>query len=331
MKVAHLTPGWLTAWISIGRRAGAAIGAICIAAGFANYANAANITMTTANVSWLNAATWSDTLAPSITNDYFTAVTGNNFLRTSPAGTTVGGNADFTGNSLTVVAGTKLLYKQVGGETASVNGGAGNATLDGQANAFNGIQFAPNGAQTGTTMTFDVSDLAVASDSTIESGGTTSNATVLIDGNLTGSGNLTLQRQSGGGNDTALNTTFSIASVGAYTGNLLVTRDTTLDFNSDHVFAGSLSLTDGPDLLTDLAILNVDQRLEFQSVLGGGTYVAPGSYSGAALSALNVTLGQTYFVDGGGTLVVRVPEPASIALFGLGALGTLGFVLRRRS
>jgi hypothetical protein len=313
----------------------AAVGAALLAGMLVRCASAANITMVTANQSWLNAAVWSDNMAPSTTNDYFTAVTGNNFLRTSSAGGSAGGNADFTGNSLTVVAGTKLLYKQIGGETAAINGGAGDLTLDGQANAFNGIQLAPNGSQTGTTLTLDINQLAIASDSTIEAGGTTGNATVLLDAILTGAGNLTFQRQgnNGDGNDTDLNTTISVASVSGYTGNILVTRDTTLDFNSNHVFPGSLSLVSGPDDnsgagLMDLALLNVDQRLEFESVRGDGTFVDPGSYSGNELVALNTTLGGTFFVDGGGTLVVRVPEPISIALVGLGGLGLL--LVRRR-
>jgi hypothetical protein len=291
--------------------------------------------MATGNVSWLNAATWSDSAVPSVTNDYFTvtSMSGNSrFLRTSPAGGTAGGNADFTGNSLTIVPNSKLLFKQVAGETASVNGGAGDLTLDGQGNAFNGIQVAPNNPVGIGTMTLDVNQLVIASNSVIEAGGTTASATearvVLIDGILTGLGNLTLQRQgtNNDGNDTNVNTFMSIASVGAFTGDILVIRDTTLDFNADHAFAGSLALVDGPDsgpTTFDLAQLNVDQRLEFHSVQGGGWQVPSGTYSGASLSALNVLLEQTYFLDGGGTLVVRVPEPASFALMCLGGLGVL--------
>jgi len=308
----------------------------CLAAANTQSADAASITMSAANASWLNAATWSDTSVPSLANDYFTAVTGNNFLRTSPAATTAGGNANFTGNSLTVIAGTKLLFKQIGGETASINGGAGNLTLDGQGNAFNGVQLAPNGAQAGLTMTLDVNQLVIASNSVIETGSTTGNATVLIDGILTGPGNLTFQRQGNNAdaNDSDLSTVVSIASVGAYTGNILVTRDTTLDFNSDHVFAGSLSLTDGPNDssgagLIDLAQLRVDQILEFKLVQSAGAYILPGSYSGASLVGLNATLGKSYFVDGGGTLIVRVPEPASIAMFGIGVVGVLVGRLRK--
>lgn len=314
----------------IGSGVAAVTMATWLACGPVQTAKAANITMVAANASWLNAATWSDNAIPSSTNDYFTAVTGSNFLRTSPAAGTVGGNADFTGNSLTVVAGTKLLYKQVGGETASVNGGAGDLTLDGQGNAFNGIQLAPNGSQSGTTMTLDANQLIVASDSVVEAGQTTGNGTVLLDAVLTGTGNLTFQRQgtNGDGNDTDVSTTIAVASVGAYSGNVLVTRDTILDFNADHVFSGSLTLLPGPDDnsgagLMDLAQLNVDQRLEFQSVKIGDSFVPAGMYSGNDLLTLNTNAGLDFFVDGGGTLIVNVPEPTSTAALVIGFFAML--------
>ena len=295
---------------------------------------AANISMAAANGSWLNAATWSDNAAPTTTNDYSTAVVGNNFLRTSPVGGTAGGNADFTGNSLTVVSGTKLLYKQVAGQTASINGGGGNLILDGQGAAFNGIQLAPNNPVGAGSLLLDANQLIIASDSTIEAGSTTAHATeartVVIDAILAGSGNLSVIRQGNNadGNDTDIPTFISIASVGAFTGNILVGRDTRLDFNSDHVFAGSLSLIAGPDDgsgsgLIDLSQLNVDQALSFHTVSGNGAFAASGTYSGASLLALNTALGGNYFLDGGGSLTVLVPEPATMALLGFGAISLL--------
>jgi hypothetical protein len=266
----------------------------------AGNAPAAVIEQTVDNQSWLNAVWGSPAAAPTTANDYVTALVGTNLVRTSPAGGVAGGDADFTGNSLTVVTGTRLLMKQENGQTAAINGGGGDLVMSGGR-----LSGAPNSGS--NNITLDVHQLVISSNSHIDLAA--SAATLTIDGTLTGPGDLLIDYESGSNAD---GRAVSFASVSGYTGAIVVNDGVDIDFGADCTFSKSMTLGSG-------SVLHVDQTLTF----GGGLFdgvngaVAEGVYSGAALAALGAN-----YTDGGGTLVVSeapgVPDAGTIHVYLLG-------------
>ncbi len=260
-------------------------------------ASAATYTQTVDNQSWLNAVWGSPAAAPSAGNDYVTAdlVSGEGILRTSPVGSTGGGNATFPGTSVTVVPGVRFLAKQVEGETASINGGSGDLIV--QSN--NRISFAPNGNSIYSgAATLDVGFLNYTDpgvgQSIFDIGGQLND--VHVAGTLTGPGNVTFQAEYG--TDTFAHL-ITIDAVSAYSGDIIVNHYIQLDFNGDCTFSGSMSLNDNSTLV-------VDQTLAIGSgqLTANGVTIADGTYSGSALTALGAR-----FADGGGALVVGAADP----------------------
>ncbi|WP_411847269.1 hypothetical protein AAFN60_07715 [Roseibacillus persicicus] len=253
---------------------------------------AADVTMDEANQSWLNANVWDDDAAPSDTNDYFTAIVGNAIMRTSPVNTTGPGNADFPGNSLTVVSGTRLLIKQGGTETVSIRNGAGDLFVDGGRVSFGGNPGA-------NSPILDVNQFVVTEGvgSVVDINNTI--VTAVIDGILTGTGILTINYENTGSSAGRTVTITEVDETG-FTGEILVQEGLILDFGSDVNFAGLVELF-------DTAILNVDQTLTFAD---GKLYdpvngeVPAGTYSGSLLSSLGAN-----YADGGGTIIVGTGTP----------------------
>jgi|GEM_PF-4624572 len=247
-----------------------------------------DVTMVTANESWLNPNVWSDNAAPSVANDYFTAVTGNNVLRSSPEGTTAGGSTDFPGNSLTVIAGTRFALKQEDGETAAINGGAGNLILDGGR-----VSFGPNNGDHNPTL--DVNEFRVTTTAGALLDVNLSTVLSTVDGTLIGDGDLLIDFENA---PPSTGRTISFAAVDpTYSGKITVTEGMILDFGSDVDFTaagGSLELT-------DTAQLNVDQNI---TIDGGKLVDANGFVSGGVYTGTDITDLGPNFADGGGTLTV---------------------------
>lgn len=247
------------------------------------------ITQTVSNVDW-NSAMWgAGPDAPTSGNDYVTAIGGNDIVRIGAAGT----SSIFGGDSLTGIAGTRILSKLQDGQTGTING---DLTLAGGR-----LSFAPNGA--GNNSILDFVNLAVTANSQIDVGASTLVSTV--DATLTGSGDILFLLENAP--TAALYDQYiTFTDISGYTGALTVTDEFGLEFGVSHLFANTLTLQDADSFL----IVNAGQTLSFTNgglVDANGT-VAPGTYSGATLDALGAN-----YLNNGGTVVV-IPEPSSIAL-----------------
>jgi hypothetical protein len=255
-----------------------------------NAVQAATITMTASNVSWLNPMWGTPAATPIAGNDYVMAYVGTTnpgVMRVSPYNSTGNGNTSFPGNSITVENQCRFLMKQYGGETVTINGGSGNLIV----NAGGRISLAGNNPGAAGTVTLDIGQLNVTGNCLVDMNNAASG--LLVSGTLTGAGPMTIQKE-------ASNTARSFATfanVSNYTGDITVGTYIDLGFGVNCVFPGTLTLNSN-------STLKVDHTLTFQRILINGAPVEAGTYSGSSLTALNSSLGATYLVDGGGTLTV---------------------------
>ncbi len=255
------------------------LSAVVLCTGLQAYA--ATITQTVGNIDW-NADIWgTSAAAPTTGNDYVTAtgVSGDRIRIGAD-----GNSSTFGGDSLTVVSGTRALVKLTDGTTATVNG---DLVLDG-----GWLSLAPNSGN--GTSTLDVTQLRV--DSASEIGIAQSAQTLVIDGILTGSGNITLTYDdgtAGGGRKVVFN------SISGYTGAIDVTEGMAIEFGVDYVFANSLNLGAG-------SVFTVAHTFTFDAgnLTIDGVAIAGGTYAGGSLAALGAN-----FDDAGGTLVIEAAEP----------------------
>jgi hypothetical protein len=270
-------------------------------------ADAALIIQTSTNSSsqdWNTPGSWSDNAAPISANDYQTA--DGLILRGGPS---QGGASTFGGGSLEVVSGSRLLMKNRGNTTSTING---NLTISGGL-----VDLGPNSGGVGSG-TLAVNNLIVS--------GTGSRLEVdvqgrefTIDGTLTGSGDLTFTSNS----NSASGGTISIAGISNFFGAINLSSNANglnLVFGTSYTFSNSFTMDEGSVLN-----LNSGQTLTFDAgdlVDPFNGAVAVGTYSGATLDALGAN-----YANNGGTLVV-IPEPSAAALAGL-LLG-LGLLRRRR-
>lgn len=268
-------------------------------------AHSATIVQTVGNLDW-NSAVWGTPSAtPTAGNDYVTAtgVTSNN-VRLSASGT----GTTFNGGSLKVVAGTTALLKNIN-STSKING---TFTLDGGT-----INHGPNGSGSDNlAATLDVTGFSVTSASIITIGNAGGNLSITAP--LSGSGDLSFQATNSQTVDIV-----SFAGISGYTGAISLGSAGALSLSfgtTNYTFSNSLGI-----LGTSVLRVNSGQTLTFtQGQLTDPTNgtVAAGSYTGSGLTAL----GANYF-DGGGTIVVLVPEPSG-ALLGL--LGSVLLLRRKR-
>lgn len=251
---------------------------------------AATITQATNNTDWPVASTWSNSAAPSPGNDYFTnsaLIAGEETLR-SPFG---GGT--FGGNSLTIVSGTRLLTKGNNSSTFTIPNlilTSGSAIAHGDAARSHIIQ----------------GGLNVTGDAQIRMGG--ADRTYTINSAITGGSNLTVE----GAGLAILNNASS-----TFSGTFFGTSSVILDFDTSYA-ASSLNLASGTQLK-----LNDNANIAFQNVTFGATELGAGTYTFAELN----TAYDSFIVNGGSGTLTVIPEPASLALVGLGMLCMLG---RRR-
>lgn len=231
------------------------------------------------NGGWTSSATWGS--VPTAGNDYVMVGTLG-----SPSVIRMFSNDNFGGDTLTISNNCRLLGKYYGGEIARIQNGSGTIICS----EGSQIQIAPNwgaGASSPAAV-LDCGNLVVNGTTEMFANGFVTEA--IMDGVLTGAGNITVRPESGTGS------TWTFGAVSNYTGTLTVNSPMTVDFNSDSSLA-KLVLLSG-------AKLRVDRALTLSSLTVNGGPVTPGTYSGSALTGLNSTFGGTYFIDGGGTLTV---------------------------
>lgn len=269
-------------------------GAMALALGAS--AQASTITLTTGNQDW-NGAYWGSPAAtPTSGNDYVTA---DGLNVRMPAGS---GSSTFGGGSLTIVANSVGLMKS-GSSTATVT-----ATVNGDFTLAGGqLQLGPNGGESSNlSATLAASHFYVTANSSIALGNAAGTLTVAAD--LSGSGDLSFTDSN---DQVADGVTFS--GLSAYTGAITVgdsTHGLTLNFASgDYTFTNSLTLA-GDSVLN----VNGGQTFTFASgdLVAGGNAVAAGTYTASSLGA--------NFTGDGNIVVSSVPEPASLALLGMGGL-----------
>ncbi|MBB5353607.1 hypothetical protein HNR46_003868 [Haloferula luteola] len=214
---------------------------------------------------------------PTAGNDYVSAIgVTNDRFRICADGL----DGTFGGDSITVVAGSRALMKNQGGTTATL---LGPMTLDGAR-----FSYAPNADSDGT---FVVTEFRVTGEGAYID---VSNRAMTLDitGPIAGDGDLLIEYELAG------NSTFGVVSFGGnagYTGDLSVIDGMGINFTSDSVFEGGLSLSGS-------AYLIVDHTLTFREgdLVAEGVVIPSGTYDGAALFDLGIN-----FLDGGGTVVVE--------------------------
>lgn len=268
---------------------------------------------------------WATT--PGGTGTQSTAVSGNDYVvdGDDSSSSLRANTTSFAGDSLTVQDGGSLRIN--GGATRTVNliynsNGATDQLVD---NNDAGLGGTLNVIGTGATFNL----------------GNTSGFT--ISSAMSGSGNLRFRAT----NNNTPSFDFSGNATAGFSGILTVGQTSNNRAGIDVSFAYAisspgftLSLIDGTAPTDNNAQLNLDRTLAFQDVfIGGtsdfnttedgtsdGTAIADGIYSWADLDTLGFG---DYFIDNGGTLIVGVPEPSTVALLGGGAL-VVGFLLLRR-
>lgn len=236
------------------------------------------------NIDW-NAAMWgSGPAIPASGNDYVSATGGDDLFRISASGA----SSTFQGDSLELVSGVRALMKTKDENTSAI---AGDFILNG-----GWLSLAPDSSANDATLA--ASSFVVTADGTI--GLAASSSSLTIDAVLTGSADVELYYEPGAD---AGSRQVIFANVGAYTGDIDATEGVDIDFNADHTFAGGLTLSAG-------SVLTVDQDLTFfhgKLIDDANGAVAPGTYSGTALTALGAN-----YSNGGGTLtVVQYPLPTA--------------------
>jgi endoglucanase len=252
---------------------------------FVSAAPAATVYQIAHDGGWTSSSTWGS--VPSAGNTYVMVGTLG-----SPSTIRMFGGNNFGGDTLTIENNCRLLGKHYGGQIAQAKNGTGTLIF----NEGSYLLFAPNwgGGATTPAAVLDCGNLVVNGTTDMYTNGYVSE--FLIDGTLTGPGNIILRPEASTG------CKWTFAAVSNYTGTITVKNPMTLDFNSASVL-GPLDLQAGGKL-------NVDQSLTVQSIKANGVSVPVGTYSGSGLTALNTSLGGTYFVDAGGTLTVSTTGPA---------------------
>jgi hypothetical protein len=250
--------------------------------------SAAIVTQDENNKDFNVASGWSNDLVPTPDNDYFTstAVGGDMTLR-SP-----GGGGTFSGGSLTIVSGTRLITKGGNGATTIVS----NLILDGGT-----IQHAD-----GNRTHILEGGLNIAAPAKIRLAG--ADRIFELNSLLTGSSDLTLE----GPGRVVLGD-----AVSTFSGTFIGISDILADFDQSYS-ASSLDLSSGSQI-------RIDSNLIFQSVTFGGTPLAPNTY---LVSDLNSTFGSFIDDSSSGLTLTVVPQPTSLAMLGVGAMALLA---RRRA
>lgn len=247
-------------------------------------AQAADCTQTVNDKSWLDAIWGTPVAVPTAGNNYIAITGASAVLRSSPALTKLNGDSDFPGDTLTIPAGGRLVLKQLGTETAALNGGAGNLVLDGGR-----LSLGPSKSSV-TTMNFLLNEITISgTGSRIDLNNAA--AGLPIQGTLRGAGDVLINYDG----QTPSGRFVSFDAVSDYSGTITMGNAMGLDFNSDHVFAGGVKLEGS-------AFLHVDQELTFSFPLlrdAGSGPVPVGDYSGDTLAALG-----SNYVDAGGVLHV---------------------------
>lgn len=268
-------------------------------------------------ISWNTPAYWSPDQTPTAGNTYTTTAGLESSSATNLGSTYTGtlreNGTTFGGDSLTIIANTRLLLKSVTASPAST----ANIILNGGT-----ILLSPDsgGAATlaGTINVASTSFLGLVQQST---------TTFNVNSSITGTGQLRLAAHSpspGG----SLNLIFN-GDLSGYSGTFAVgnsvasTTPLTLSFTGAYVLP-NLTLTMG-GVNNDVYALGTNS-MTLNAFSLNGVSLAAGTYTAAQLQSY-YSLGATRFTGTTGTLTV-VPEPQAAALLCLGALGLVGF--RRR-
>ena len=261
--------------------------------------NGIEIPLSGDNQSWLNPV-WMEEVPQSGSN-YVSAALASQprpTIRTSPAGSTADGDADFPGESLRIISGTKFLIKQESNQSLQINGGKGELVLDGGT-----LHFGPNNNI--NTVVFEMARMEVRSSSIIELA--LKGRDLILNGVLSGDGNLMLRELSNGDAQSPPSVTFG--QVSDYTGALVVSKGMVVSCLENSTFSGVVTLQDRSKFS-----VRAGQTITFDGgVRVGRSFLPPGSYSGKELSGLSGS-----FINNGGTIEVAAVSLVKIRVYLLG-------------